>query len=280
MKNRTTYLVQRTTLMLGLIILLGAGCEAEVSEAPKQFPQPATAVVEPEAVREQQLPDFMERRIMTYDDGRNVKYILAKIENSEWRWGLANEPEAPRTVKDWQNALTADLVINGSYFDENMNPTGFYQIAYATSAVVWPQIQDENLGYAGMVRIYDGKLDLAHLPTDNRGEPAEDETAFLSFPVLIAGHRSQVSEDSKKYARRTALAIAGDETPYIIVTESGSPSLFEMAKWLQEQPEDFRVAVNLDGGTSTGLYYSDENSGEVVDVTSAVVPNVLYLIHQ
>ncbi|MEK7105524.1 MAG: phosphodiester glycosidase family protein, partial [Patescibacteria group bacterium] len=60
---------------------------------------------------------------------------------------------------------------------------------------------------------------------------------------------------------------------YLIVTKKGSLSLYELAKWLDEQPENFVIAGNLDGGPSTGL--SLENEKHDLEIPSGAVPSVI-----
>lgn len=280
MNYRTTYLVQRTALLLVVLTFLhlGSGCETEVSQAPKDFPKPATQIVETVEEKAQPLTDFMNRRSVTYSDGRVVEFLVIGIDEEEFEWGMANNPAEPKTVLAWRRNLDASLVVNGSYFNEDMQPTGYYRIAGATSSrITWPgrDEQKNKSGYTGLVRIIDGDLNLEYLPAGRQRESAPDVAAFLSFPTLVYDGEALIEEDSKKYAHRTLLAQDARGEPYIILTESGIPSLYETAKWLEAQPEEFTIAINLDGGNSTGLSYADDEVK--LEIVSAPVPNVLYL---
>ncbi len=280
MNYRTTYLVQRTTLLWFVLTLtfLGSGCESKVSQAPKDFPKPANQIAEPVEKVTQPLTNFMDRRRVSYGDGRTVEFLVIKIDENRFTWGMANDSANPKTVLAWRRDLGANLVINGSYFKENMQPTGFYKMSGATSSIIaWPgrDVQMNKSGYTGLVQIIDGDLNLEYLPAGRQRNPAPDVSAFLSFPTLVYDGEALIEEDSKKYAHRTLLAQDAQGESYIILTESGIPSLYETANWLEVQPEEFVIAINLDGGNSTGFSYADNEVK--LEIVSAPVPNVLYL---
>ncbi|MFA6503968.1 MAG: phosphodiester glycosidase family protein [Patescibacteria group bacterium] len=128
-----------------------------------------------------------------------------------------------------------------------------------------------------MIKLHDGKLELAHLTSNPQEKPAENEQAFLTYPTLLADGKSLVKEDSKKYARRTILAQDATGQTFILITENSAISLYEAAEWLEEQPEKFKIAVNLDGGPSTGLSFKKDD--ETFEIPSAPIPNVVMVKH-
>ncbi len=274
---RKTLVVFATCLLL-ITTLFGSGCAVPTDETPKQFPQSVNTIPESANTAVAPLSDFMQRRTVKYEDGRTVNLIVIKLEKDKFIWGTANDQSAPKTVMAWRQELGADLVINGSYFDEEMRPTGFYKPQdEAESRIAWPERdnQKSESGYTGLVQIRNGLLSLYYLPASFQKTPAKDSAAFLSYPTLMADGRILLDSDSKKYARRTVLTQDKNDTPYIVITESGIISLFEMANWLTVQPEEFFTAINLDGGGSTGLSYSDKKIN--IEITSAPVPNVIHL---
>ena len=214
------------------------------------------------------------RRGLDFPDSRHVDFIIYKMPKADWSWKMANDPLHPKTVSDWRENLNAGLVINGAYFDENMFPAGYYQLpgSTGTHTLAWPKATDEH-SYSGLVQIKNGELNLTHLP-DNPIQPDAQSQALLSFPTLLADGRALVTEDSKKYARRTVLAMDAQGDIYVVVTENGELSLQELSTWLAVQPEKFQTSINLDGGKSTGLSFKDETS-QALDISSASVPNVL-----
>lgn len=221
------------------------------------------------------LPTFMERRVATFD-GHEVSFLVSKF-SADSKWSMMNDPSSPRSVHEWRKNLGATFVVNGSYFTETNQPTGFYSIDGANSAVPWPEseIGDSENGYTFAVNITtDGGMNMYFVPASSM-LGAYPGSTFLSFPTLVMNDTSMIAVDSGLHARRTVLAEADDGTVYVIVSEVGEESLYQMAQWLVAQPEHFRIAGNLDGGPSTGI--STASKPWDIEVQSAAIPNVLIL---
>ncbi|MEK7632692.1 MAG: phosphodiester glycosidase family protein [Patescibacteria group bacterium] len=217
------------------------------------------------------LPAFMERRITSFD-GHEVSFLVSKF-SADSQWSFANDPFSPRSVHEWRKNLGATFVMNGSYFTETNQPAGFYSINGADSIVAWPNVAFDENGYTFAVNITpEGTMNMYHVPASSMLGPYPGST-FLSFPTLILNDTPMVAEDSGLHARRTVLAQEDDGTIDVVVSESGEVSLYQMAQWLSQQPEHFRIAGNLDGGPSTGI--STSSSPWDIEVQSAAVPNVV-----
>lgn len=219
------------------------------------------------------LPAFMERRTATIDN-HPVSFLISKFSENAFKWGLANDPSRPRSVHEWRKDLGADFVMNGSYFTETNQPSGFYSIDGGSSAVPWPATAFNENGYTFAVNITDGKMNMYFVPASSMLGPYSGST-FLSFPTLVLNDTPMVATDSGLHARRTVLAETNEGVIYVIVSEAGEESLYQMAQWLVAQPEHFRIAGNLDGGPSTGI--STESSPWNIEVQSATVPNVIWV---
>ena len=210
---------------------------------------------------------------MSFADGRVVDFVVARMPNDQWAWSMQNDPQAPKKVNAWRQELKSNLVINGSYFTETNQPSGFYQLGSKAKRVKLPE-PNQDRGYTGLVGVIDGKLQLGYLPYLRlESRVMEYDSAFLSFPTLLAGGKSMVETDSNKLSSRTVVAQDEDGNVFVIMTEKGNVSLFELAQWLKNQPENFQTAINMDGGPSSGISYSTDN--ETYDLSSSAVPNVL-----
>lgn len=218
------------------------------------------------------LPDHMERRKTTYND-RHVTFTLLNLSEAGLSFSLANAPEDVQSVSFWRKETGADFTVNGAYFNDAYEPTGFYARPGEESIVPWPSLeaQKEAASYSFLVEVKNGGLGLSYLPESPK-ETAPTE-GFLSFPTLIAGGEMLVTNDTGLQAERSVLAEAENGDTYLIIVEKGSVSLFEAASWLMEQPEHFVIAGNLDGGPSTGLSYTDGK--RIFDELSAPIPNVI-----
>ncbi|MDD5760168.1 MAG: hypothetical protein PHI06_13935, partial [Desulfobulbaceae bacterium] len=137
----TGFLAMNTKTILGIIFLslamTGSGCYV----ASETKPQPLTInqVInnQPKATP-QALPSGFERREVAYADGRQVTWIVVPFKKDVWSWSLANDPSKPKTVSSWRELLKANLVINGSYFNEDYHPSGYYQEPNSSSSKPWP----------------------------------------------------------------------------------------------------------------------------------------------
>ena len=230
-------------------------------------------------VKKKPLPDFIQRRKVVFDDDRKITMLFIKIDQKKWQWFSQNKPDTPLSIVQWQKKLKAPLVINGFYFNENGQPSGFYQVAKgAPSKIKWPDIlkQKKTNNYTGLVTITKNhELRLKYLPYSPQEKIDEATSNFLSFPTLVAGGFSLIKKDSQKYARRLALGMDREDNIYIIITELGNLTLYELAQWISEQPEKIDIAINLDGGKSTSLIYKDKNTDLLIPAIE--LPNVLYL---
>ncbi len=221
------------------------------------------------------LPANVDRRIAIIND-RQVAFLVVRP-SSDSTWHLASDPSAPKSVHEWRTSLDASLVINGSYFTEKNEPTGYYSIdGEANRACPMFSSDGDVTGYTFGVAINDGKIDVAYLPSDPAfcGE-LMGRNGLASFPTLIIDGSSAIVVDSGLMASRTMLAKGENGEVDIILTESGQLSLFEVAQWLDVQSENYSIAGNLDGGTSTGLSMKADRWS--VEVPSFAVPNVIFL---
>ncbi len=215
-------------------------------------------------------PEGVTRRVQILHD-REISFLIIPVPETvliELVADMAN----PHSVQTWREQTGADIVINGSYFMETNEPSGYWKRTGEASVITWPTAEEQadKVGYTFLLDVASGKLGLHYLPDEPQEEPKGD--AFLSFPTLLVDGKSMVERDSGLLARRTVVASTEDKT-YLIVTEKGELSLYELAAWLDEQPENFLIAGNLDGGPSTGI--SMENGYHDIEVRSAEVPNVL-----
>lgn len=219
-------------------------------------------------------PEGLSRRAIEIGD-RSVVMLVMRLPAGPWEYAFAADPSNPKTVRQWREELGAEIAFNGSYFTEDGTPSGYWKTGKGTSAVPWPSLEEQrdSHGYTFALSVANDGLHLRYLPSDPISEPV-DET-FLSFPTLLADGVAMVEEDSGLRARRTAVAEDADGADYLVVTEEGSLTLYELARWLDEQPEGFVVAGNLDGGPSTGV--SITNNGRNIEVPSVEVPNAIVI---
>lgn len=250
--------------------LVGLGC----TQTKDNNPKPVGNLLDGQAQVQATLPSGFERRNVSYEDGREVSWVTSSFKPDAWHWSLAENKNQPMDVKEWRDYLNTNLVINGAYFKEDYAPSGFYQTA-STTQNKWPD-QDEQANensYSGMLRIKSGSLELSYLVARPQAQPNKNDQVLLTYPTLIADGKPIVKEDSHKLARRTILAQDVNGTIHVYITEQGAVSLYEASQWLATQEEKISIAINLDGGPSTGIAYRDGSSK--LDILSGNIPNVI-----
>lgn len=186
------------------------------------------------------------------------------------------DPANPRTVSDWAAESGALLTVNGSYFSQE-NDRGFETIGLLVSdGQRWGSpLQD----FAGMLAVReDGQVSvrwLRHRPYD-AAEPLTQ--ALQSFPVLvkpggIMGFPADADDGTP--ARRTVVGQDSEGNLLFVLAPRGTMSLHELAVLLSEQGLGLDVALNLDGGRSSGMWLKgtewDVSIDSIASVPSAVV---------
>jgi hypothetical protein len=221
---------------------------------PTGAPQPTT---NPDTGWELLQPGF-ERRVINFrtaeDAPRESIYIL-RIDPALFRFDVAYDPDQPQSLEQWQAETGALLVVNGGFFTEENIATGAIVVNGQSSGTSY---QD----FGGMLAITAEGPSLRWLSQEPYN-PAEGLLAGLqSFPMLVlpGGVLGYPDEDGH-FARRTVIAQDGNGRMLLILAASGTFSLHRMSRFLVESDLGIDRALNLDGGTSTGLLLTDPAEG-------------------
>ncbi len=146
-------------------------------------------------------------------------------------------------------------MVNGGFFTAENVATGAIVVGGQSSGTSY---QD----FGGMLAITADGPTLRWLPQEPFS-PAEGLLAGLqSFPMLVlpGGQIGYPDEDDDR-ARRTVIAQDGNGRMLFILAINGSFSLHRMSRFLVESDLGIDRALNLDGGTSTGLLLSEPAEG-------------------
>lgn len=164
------------------------------------------------------------------------------------------------SMSDWMQQGHPLAIINGGYFDQNFQATALV----ISNGKVFGQSYS---GYGGMLSVDSrGSLNLRSLRQQPYNPNAEHlEQATQSAPVLmLGGKRTQFSADASQ-TRRSVVAIDKQGRLLFIVSPNPIFSLDELADQLASSDLSIEVALNLDGGSSTGLYVNGGNSQVSID---------------
>ena len=143
------------------------------------------------------------------------------------------------------------LVVNGGYFEADFRPSTWLKNAGVELA---PK-SDTSKG--GLLALRDGAVYIG--PFAQLG--FEPELAVQSFPLIVEPDRvSGIHRDDGRRAARTVACLVERQLHFIVVSapRGEGPTLFETADLLRAAPPlgfGCRVALNLDGGPSTGVWF-------------------------
>ena len=206
-----------------------------------------------------------------FNVGEQNLVSVVRVDSEKAKWAIGQDVNNPQMVSSWQEKLNADLVINGGYFDETNNSTGLLVVNKRQFGNLTTNGRN---GYTGMLLIKDGKPELRYLPQNNFSEKEKIDFGLQTFPTLINQGKNLIAQDSGKTARRTVLAQDKNGQIYIVISEFFI-SLFQLSDWLVNSELKPQIAINLDGGPSTGLIIKTKET--YYKAESAPVPNVIYL---
>ena len=215
----------------------------------------------------------MERRLITiYNDKDQPRESvhLWRLDQKYFRLDVAFD-ETPKSLDDWQKETGAAMVLNGGYFsfiNERYFPDGLTVIKGKASGKSFS-------GYGGMLAIRGNQAELRWLVAEpyNSREPLQ--AALQSFPMLVKpGGRLGFGPEREDHvkARRTVIAQDQDGQIILIVAPQGYFTLHGLSAFLTKSDLDLDIALNLDGGGSTGILVA--NPREIIP-SNVLLPFVI-----
>lgn len=199
------------------------------------------------------------------------RLTIVRLDPGAVRFRVHYDPGIPLSVGGWAERLQPLLVINGGYFTPENETTG---LLISEGRASGTPLAD----FAGMFAVtLDGQVSVRwlHQQPYDPGEPLAE--GLQSFPVLVKPGGVMgfpADADDGRPARRTVVAQDRRGDILVIVAPRGNLSLHELARFLAASDLELDVALNLDGGLSTGLWL--RTLGEPVDIDSLVpVPSVI-----
>ncbi len=177
---------------------------------------------------------------------------------------IGYQPDKPLNLSSWVKQTGAMASVNGGYFDEHNQATG---LVISNGNVAGTSYS----GYGGMLAVdAQGTISLRSLrdqPYDPNSEQLRQATQ--STPMLIInGKRTNFSADASS-KRRTVVAMDKQGRLLFIISPSQAFSLDELADLLIDHAKasdlNLQTALNLDGGSSTGMYLNAGSQKVAID---------------
>ena len=248
----------RSWLLLLFCVMPLLACAAPLlltpSPTPTAIPLPTpipTATPEPPDTGWQPLQPGIELRSLSVTAELGVERLtVVRIVPQQVAFRVHYTPGAAQPVSVWARQTQAAVVINAGYFTRELFTTG----------LLVSQGQRHGVSYgdfAGMFAVGEGAVSVRWLRERPYNPHEALQEAVQSFPVLVkpGGVMGFPADgDDGRLARRSVIAQDREGRSLLIGAPRGYLSLHALATWLAASDLDLDVALNLDGGTSTGLW--------------------------
>ncbi len=218
----------------------------------------------------QSLQPGLEQRIIQLldENGRQTEQLtLLRIDPNFFTFEIGYSPGQPKSLVTWQQETGAQLVVNGGFFTPEFTATGLIVVDGQPSGSSY-------VGFGGMVTMDGGRVEVRSL-LERPYQPTETlDFALQAFPMLVLNGQAAYRTADFDAARRTVIGVDENGRLLIILASWGSFTLAELSSYLANADFGLVNALNLDGGTSTGLILA--NPPQLVPGFTAV-PSVLLI---
>ncbi len=201
------------------------------------------------------------------------RLTIVRLDPAQVRFQVHCDSVAPHPVSTWAHYLDAMLVVNGGYFTPENEPLGLL----VSDGETWGHSYDD---FAGMFAVTsNGEVGVRWLRHRPYSPDESLQEALQSFPVLVkpGGVMGFPAEaDDGRPARRTVVAQDVQGRILFIAAPRGYLSLHRLAHFLSASDLGIDVALNLDGGFSTGLWLDAAQAVHIDSLTP--VPVVISVV--
>ncbi len=198
-----------------------------------------------------------------------IAITLVRLDPQRVYFQVGYNPEQPDFLEVWCSKTGALAGINGGFFDADYRST-----ALVISGGVATGESYQNRG--GMFAVDQaGGVSLRYLAEQpyDPNEPLSE--AMQGWPMLIKpGGSLTYTHNDTELARRSAIALDRSGRVLLIVVPTSSFTLRGLADWLLASDLEIDAALNLDGGSSTGLCLHSGGRNEQIKAFVAL-PQVL-----
>ena len=244
-------------------------------------PTVPTLTLTPETIPDtgwQFLQPGMERRMIRFynDQNQHIESLyIFRLDQNLFRLDVAYH-DTPQSIEDWQKETNAVIVVNGGFFrveNEKYIPDGL-------TIVNGRALGNSYEGFGGMLAVNEGPAKLRWLVEQPYlpGEPLW--AALQSFPVLVKpggelGFPAEFEDDLQ--ARRTVIAQDRAGGILFILAPRGHFTLHQLSLYLAGSDLDLDIAINLDGGPSSGIMLAEPR--ELIP-SQTLLPIVILVYHR
>lgn len=180
-----------------------------------------------------------------------------------------------RFMDEWQQETNAAVVINAGFFSGLFDPIGRL-ITDSTLLGAPLDYGEDSIGVPGMFAVID---DIPEMFVLGRGTMSprglQFDQAVECYPILLLpGGQPTFPEETGNIARRSIIGIDREGYILLIVIDQPIFSLYETARWLAVSGLNLDMALNLDGGRSTGLAVTTAGDQRIIP-SGVRVPSII-----
>lgn len=195
----------------------------------------------------------LEKRVTPIHNGANQQVEtlhIWRLDQNFFRMDVAYDA-TPRSLETWQRQTNALIVVNGGYYsidNERYFPDGLI--------ITDGQVSGRSFNSGGMLAINDARAELRWLVQKPYNSSESLQAALQSFPILVTpggGLGFGAERENNVSARRTVIGQDKAGRILFIVAPQGYFTLHQLSVYLTESDLNLDIAVNLDGGGSTGI---------------------------
>lgn len=235
---------------------------------PSPTPLPTVTPLPPDTGWQAVQPGVEVRSLNVAAGELTERLTIARLDPAQVTLRVLYTPGTAYPVSAWAQQTGALLVVNGGYFTTEQTVTG---LTITNGAVHGTPYGD----YAGMLAVaVDGVISVRWLRTWPYDPTEPLREAIQSFPVLVkpGGEMGFPADaDDGRAARRSVVAQDRQGHLLLMIAPRGYLSLHELAVWLAESDLDVEIALNLDGGTSSGFWLADDVQVESIIPVPVVI---------
>lgn len=194
--------------------------------------------------------EYRELRVTLED--RSDRLRIARVDPAQVRLRVVYDPDSPRRVSEWLVSTKAQLVINGNYFDPQNRALGLIIADGARTGVVYE-------GFGGMLAVGDSTVKVRWNVSEPYAASERLSYALQNFPMLVlpGGEANLQIDDNERLAPRSVVAQDRSGRIVFVVSPGLMFTLTSLGQWLAASDLDIDAALNLDGGTSSGMLLRD-----------------------
>lgn len=236
---------------------------------PTAIPAPTSTPI-PKDTDWQTIQTAIEYREMDVSiNGRSDRVRIARVDPAQVRLRVLYDPNQPRRVSEWLDSTRSLLVVNGNYFDPQNRALGLIVHDGLKAGSVYQ-------GFGGMFAVSGSAAQVRWNAAQPYVEGEGLSYAMQNFPMLVipGGAPNLEIDDNRNTAPRTAVAQDRSGRILFVVSPGVMFTLTEFGKWLAASDLQIDAALNLDGGTSSGLLIRKGDHTEGVDSWISV-PSVI-----